>query len=267
MAEPDADDGVLLRLEVEDTGIGIDEGKMATLFAAFEQGDRSTTRKYGGHRPWPRHHRRLARMMGGEPVSIAVPASAAASGSPHGCAGAVACHPRQRPIRCWSNLWRSWSAARSGARVLLVEDNAINREVATELLQAIGLQVDLAENGRQALERVPGANYDLILMDMQMPELDGVEATRAIRALPGGASLPIIAMTANAFDDDRQRCFAAGMNDFITKPVDPARLHATLLKWLPVRSNEPQTAATTTGDSAESTESALRQRLGAHSRP
>jgi CheY-like chemotaxis protein len=104
--------------------------------------------------------------------------------------------------------------------------------VSRELLQAVGLKVDLAEDGEQALALVAEHDYDLILMDMQMPKMNGIDATRAIRALPGRVQMPILALTANAFDEDRQRCLAAGMNDHIGKPVDPAALFATLLKWL-----------------------------------
>lgn len=124
-----------------------------------------------------------------------------------------------------------------GRRVLLVEDNAINRELALELLQAQGLRVVTAEHGQQALDLLrAGLHFDLVLMDIQMPVLDGLAATRAIRALPGFAALPILAMTANAMSEDRQRCLDAGMNDFVTKPIDIDALWRALLRWLPYRS-------------------------------
>jgi two-component system sensor histidine kinase/response regulator len=129
-------------------------------------------------------------------------------------------------------------AAIRGARILLVEDNDLNQQVATELLADAGFLVEVAENGRLAVDQVQKTAYDLVLMDMQMPVLDGVEATREIRGLGGGArfaDLPIVAMTANAMQQDQERCFAAGMNDFLTKPIEPERLWAALLKWISPR--------------------------------
>ena len=125
-----------------------------------------------------------------------------------------------------------------GARVLLAEDNEINQQVACELLQEAGLLVDVAGNGRLAIERLGEATYDLVLMDMQMPEMDGLAATREIRRMPGLATLPIVAMTANAMASDRQKCLAAGMNDHVAKPIDPEQLWRVLAQWIAPRTAE-----------------------------
>jgi two-component system sensor histidine kinase/response regulator len=126
-----------------------------------------------------------------------------------------------------------------GARVLLVEDNDINQIVATEILMEAGLRVDVAENGAVAIRRVQENRYDAVLMDMQMPVMDGLTATRAIRLLPGMGNLPILALTANATDSDRRECLAAGMNDYVTKPIEPRQLWPALVRWLPPTNDRP----------------------------
>jgi CheY-like chemotaxis protein len=142
-------------------------------------------------------------------------------------------------------------ALHTGQRVLLADDNPLNLEVAQEMLMQAGLQVTAASNGQQVLDLVrdqPDA-YDLVLMDLQMPLLDGLQATRALRALPMGQTLPIIALSGNAFAPDRELARAAGMNDFVAKPIEPEVLYASLLTWLPqasasvVRLSKPGDAA------------------------
>ena len=120
-----------------------------------------------------------------------------------------------------------------GAKVLVAEDNEINRMIVRAMLEAVGLRVELAIDGRDAFERAAQLPYDLILIGMQLPNMDGLKATRAIRTLPGWSERPILALTANGFADDRRACEAAGMNDFLTKPVSVHQPHVALLKWLP----------------------------------
>jgi two-component system, sensor histidine kinase and response regulator len=217
---------VSVRFEVQDTGIGMTEEQQARVFEAFEQGHSSTTRKYGGTGLGLTISRHLARMMGGK-VGV-------------NCSPGVGCifwfNVTLNRIN-QSDLPASSPPVavdfRHDASILLVEDNEINQEVAKQLLESTGLLVDIAWHGGEAVERVKLRHYDVILMDMQMPVMDGLEATRLIRQIPAYGSVPIIAMTANAFEEDRQQCMAAGMNDFLSKPFDPDTLFAMLIRWIP----------------------------------
>ncbi|MCQ8130023.1 PAS domain S-box protein [Methylomonas rivi] len=223
---------LLIRFEVQDSGIGISEQQQASLFEAFSQADISTTRKYGGTGLGLAITKRLAVMMGGD----AGVDSVVGQGSNFWFTARLKCGYGTPSTAVAANLTCADILLRqrhAGARVLLAEDNQINREVALDLLRDVGLVVDVAENGRVVLEKIASQSYDLVLMDVQMPEMDGLAAAHTLRMQPQLADLPILAMTANAFEDDRKACLQAGMNDFVPKPVVPELLYSKLLDWLP----------------------------------
>lgn len=223
---------VLVRVEVEDSGAGIPAAVLARLFTPFEQGESSSARRFGGTGLGLTITRRLAEMMGGE-------------------AGVSSTMGRGSIF--WFTAWLSRTGAAQaepsaflnagteeevlrrkfhGSKVLLVEDEPVNQEVAQMFLNDIGFSVSIANNGLEALDLAAQGDFDLVLMDIQMPEMDGLEAARQIRRLAGWAKVPIVAMTANAFAEDRERCILAGMNDFLPKPFNPDKFFSTLLHWL-----------------------------------
>jgi len=224
-----------LRFEVQDSGIGINQQGLAHLFGSFHQADASTTREYGGTGLGLAISKRLVEQMGGQigveslpgqgstfwfTVSLgkdAAPACFRPEGATHG--------PAESPV---SDL-----SAFMGAHILVAEDNLFNQQVITELLEAVGAKVCIANHGQEALELLRATRFDCVLMDVQMPVMDGLETVRRIRADPALADLWVIAMTANASREDQGRCLVASMDHFITKPILPERLYGELVKYMP----------------------------------
>lgn len=221
----------LVRFSVRDTGIGVNLSDVGHIFELFHQADDSTSRRYGGSGLGLAIARELARLMGGD-VGVDSRPNEGSTFWFTACLQKTASLIRDLPDEsAYENILLERFA---GEPVLVVDDNEINREITGELLTACHFDVDFAEDGLLAVKRVAARNYRLILMDMQMPNLNGPDAVRRIRAMPGLGRVPIIAMTANAFAEDRQRCLDAGMNDFVAKPIDPDRLFAVILRWLSI---------------------------------
>jgi len=247
--------GWQVRFAVSDTGPGIPLEVQARLFVPFEQADTSTTRRYGGTGLGLAISSRLAEAMHGDIEVDSTPGQ----GSTFVLNIRLAPANQPLPSEPASPPAGQPLCFRGDTRILLAEDNSINEEVAIELLRAIGLEPDIARDGSEAISLGSARRYDLVLMDVQMPIIDGLEATRQLRALPGWSAVPIVAMTANAFEEDRACCLAAGMNDHIAKPIEPEVLFARLARWLPAS----RRLAETSPQSAALDEPALRAALAA----
>ena len=214
----------LLEFAVTDSGIGMDEAMVARLFRRFVQGDNSRSRRYGGTGLGLEISRNLARLMGGDITVRSQP-------------GKGSCFTFQMPLVAAADAPAEPRAAPAGAGqsaraldVLVAEDHPINRQYLAALLENLGHRAHFTTNGDEAVQAARERRFDIVLMDLHMPVLDGVAATRAIRSLPDAkaATVPFVALTADAFPETRERCLVAGMNDFLTKPVSPARLAASL---------------------------------------
>ena len=216
-------DSALVRFEVRDTGIGIDADDLPRLFSAFEQADNSSTRRYCGTGLGLAITRRLARLMGGDAGAESI----LGAGSTFWFTVRLKKTTVTHSVDGDAGLEDAESALRTrhaGKRMLIVEDDPVSCEVVRTLLEETKLSIDTTENGIDAVEQASKQCFDIILMDLQLPLLGGVEATQRIRKLPGYADVPILAVTATAFAEDRKSCLASGMNDFVAKPVDPEEL-------------------------------------------
>jgi PAS domain S-box-containing protein len=250
----------LLRFAVADTGIGIAADDQARLFSQFTQVDSSTTRRFGGTGLGLAICKQLVQMMGGE---IGVD-SAPGSGSIFwftarlGAADASAAHELPKA--------RTATPAATTLRILVAEDNSANQKVAVAVLTRSGHAVDVVGNGIEAVNAVRAIAFDLVMMDLHMPEMDGISATRAIRAFAGDRSrVPIVAMTADALGGARERCLEAGMNDYISKPIDAEELHAAIARFSPSPAGEEgaQTGSDSAAEVAAANASGARHAVGA----
>ncbi len=224
--------GMQLQFEIRDTGIGIAPDKLAIIFDSFSQADTSTTRKYGGTGLGLTISGRLAQMMGGKIWVESTPGQGSVFRFTLHCAFADQ-EAAEKKARQVVVLNASAGEQRSG-RILLAEDNLINQAVASNLLRQRGYALTIANNGREAVQRYQESVFDIVLMDVQMPEMSGFEATAALRALQAmsGTPIPIVAMTAHAMQGDEQKCLDMGMDAYISKPINSAKLFALLDRYL-----------------------------------
>jgi PAS domain S-box-containing protein len=275
--------GCLLRFEVSDCGIGLSAAEIDKLFQSFQQADTSTTREYGGTGLGLSICKQLAQLMGGEVGVRSRPGHGSTFwfSARLGISSASVPQLIDRVKDAAAELLASSrsaavTAALKNARILLVEDNTFNQQIALEMLEEVGSSVCLAANGMEALELLRQTAFDCVLMDVQMPLMDGLEATRRIRADPRLADMRVLAMTATATSEDRVRCIEAGMDDFISKPIQPALMYQTIANWLPerdhsavrdsppARSARPAFKTTLAGDPAVIDLSILAKLLGYH---
>jgi PAS domain S-box-containing protein len=236
-------DAVSLRFAIKDTGIGIPPERVDCLFQQFSQVDSSTTRQYGGTGLGLAISKQLVELMGGEIGVESEPGRGSTFWFVVPLVEESVVMVDESAVAKKVD-WNGYFAGRNH-RVLLVEDNAINQQVALTMLKLMGIEADAMESGAAALAALADRSYELVLMDVQMPGMDGYETTRRIRAREqdneksGGPRVPIIAMTAHAMQGDREACLAAGMDDYLTKPINPTLLGQALQQWLPQRSGEP----------------------------
>jgi signal transduction histidine kinase len=226
------DTSVLLKFAVADTGPGMSEDVSQRLFQSFEQANSSTTRDFGGTGLGLAITRSFAELMGGQAGVVSTPGQGSTFWFTARLTKGAQQEPEENVPAEGPDAKEALRARYAGARVLLAEDDEFNAEITSYLLAEVGLEVDVAVDGLAAVEKVFTNTYALVLMDMHMPQLDGIDATRQIRADEAYAKLPILAMTANVFREDIDKCMSAGMNDFLSKPTTPGIFYSTLLRWL-----------------------------------
>ncbi len=229
--EAEDDDTVTLRFRVADTGIGLSPQVRGRLFLPFSQADSSTTRRYGGTGLGLVLCRKLVELMGGRIWCESEEDQGSVFFFTVRLGRAGAGETSAAPAPRAAGTYRELAERLQGLRILLAEDNDLNQLVVKELLKKVGLDVAVAGNGREAVERLEREDFDLILMDVQMPEMDGLTATRLLRAQDRFRDLPIIAMTAHAMSGDREKSLAAGLDEHLTKPINPKELFACLVRW------------------------------------